>query len=115
MSLPNFSHLRPVAQPTATTPEQPAAPDGITRPLKRNAGPRFLTDVIVELGFTDRERAESAVKAAREAANTPEEVLLGWGAITVDQLARAIAERTGLDHLDLSVFQVDMGGFGIAA
>jgi len=108
LSLPNFSHLRPVAEPTATTPEQPAAPDGITRPLKRNAGPRFLTDVIVELGFTDRERAESAVEAAREAANTPEEVLLGWGAITVDQLARAIAERTGLDHLDLSVFQVDM-------
>ena len=108
MSLPNFSHLRPVAEPTATTPEQPAAPDGITRPLKRHAGPRFLTDVIVELGFTDRERAESAVNAAREAANTPEEVLLGWGAITADQLARAIAERTGLDHLDLSVFQVDM-------
>ena len=37
----------------------------ITRPLKRNGGPRFLTDVIVELGFADRERVEAAVEAAR--------------------------------------------------
>ena len=108
MSHPHHPHLRPVAATPATAPEPAAAPDGITRPLKRHAGPRFLTDVIVELGFTDRERADAAVGAAREAANTPEEVLVGWGAITADQLARAIAERNGLDHLDLSLFQVDM-------
>jgi type IV pilus assembly protein PilB len=35
-------------------------------------------------------------------------VLLEQGAIDEDQLARAIAERYGLDHLDLTVFQVDM-------
>jgi len=48
------------------------------------------------------------VATARETASTPEEVLLASGAISDDQLARAIAERNGLDHLDLSVFQVDM-------
>jgi type IV pilus assembly protein PilB len=114
-NLPNFPHLRPVPEEAAPAPEpapltlapQPPA-DGITHPVRRHAGPRFLTDVIVELGFVERDRADAAVHAAREAATTPEEVLLGWGAISDDQLARAIAERNGLDHLDLSTFQVDM-------
>jgi type IV pilus assembly protein PilB len=105
---PNSPHLRAVAPATATAAEPAAVSDGVTRPRQRRGGPRFLTDVIVELGFTDRERAESAVAAAREAAGTPEEVLLGWGAIDRDQLARAIAERNGLDHLDLRAFAVDM-------
>jgi type IV pilus assembly protein PilB len=83
-------------------------PDGVTHPLRRHAGPRFLADVIVEMGFVDREHADAAVHAARESSSTPEEVLLGWNAIGEDQLARAIAERNGLDHLDLALFHVDM-------
>jgi type IV pilus assembly protein PilB len=85
-----------------------AANDGITRPTRRYAGPRFLTDVIVELGYADRERVDAAVDSARASGATPESILLEQGAITTDQLARAIAERNGLDHLDLSVFKVDM-------
>jgi type IV pilus assembly protein PilB len=108
LNVPNTTHLRPVPDGTATAPEH-APSDGITRPRQRHAGPRFLTDVIVELGFTDRARADAAVNAAREAATTPEEILVGQGAINRDQLARAIAERTGLDHLDLRLFTVDMG------
>src|ERR687886_246731 len=116
-NLPNFPHLRPVPEEAAPAPEpgglagaaEPApAPGGVTHPLRRHAGPRFLTDVIVELGFVDRERADAAVHAAREASSTPDEVLLGWGAVSEDQLARAIAERNGLDHLDLALFHVDM-------
>src|SRR3954470_7555080 len=115
-NLPNFPHLRPASEEAAPTHEPaglalaapPPAPDGITHPIKRHAGPRFLTDVIVELGFVERDRADAAVHAARESATTAEEVLLGWGAITEDQLARAIAERNGLDHLDLTIFHVDM-------
>jgi type IV pilus assembly protein PilB len=38
----------------------------------------------------------------------PEALLLQQGAITPDQLSRAIAERYGLDHIDLSSYQVDM-------
>jgi type IV pilus assembly protein PilB len=115
-NLPNFPHLRPVPQEAAPAPEpgplalapQPPAVDGISHPGRRHAGPRFLTDVIVELGFVERDRADAAVHAARESSATPEEVLVGWGAITEDQLARAIAERNGLDHLDLTAFHVDM-------
>src|SRR5919199_6474104 len=88
LNLPNFPHLRPVLQEAAPTPDpaavalpQPPAADGVTHPLKRHAGPRFLTDVIVELGFVERERADAAVQAAREGSTTPEDVLLGWGAI----------------------------------
>ena len=38
----------------------------------------------------------------------PESLLLEQGAITADQLSRAVAERYGLDHVDLSVYSVDM-------
>jgi type IV pilus assembly protein PilB len=89
--------------------DAPGAPfDGITRPGQRHGGPRFLTDVIVSLGFTDRERADAAVAAARDAGAAAEDLLVEWGAITSDQLARAVAERNGLDHLDLTAFHVDM-------
>jgi type IV pilus assembly protein PilB len=114
---PNFPHLRPTAEAAAVAPEPAAgdaAPaDGITRPRQRHGGPRFLTDVIVELGYTDRERADAAVDAARAAGTTPEEILLHDSAITADQLARAIAERNGLDYLDLSRFQVDMAAVNL--
>ncbi|HEX6390066.1 MAG TPA: ATPase, T2SS/T4P/T4SS family [Solirubrobacteraceae bacterium] len=109
---PSHPPLHQPAQPVAAPSAEPDAPEaptgGITRPRQRHGGPRFLTDVIVELGHTDRERADAAVETARASATTPEEVLLGWGAITQDELARAIAERNGLDHLDLSAFAVDM-------
>ncbi|MEY2534704.1 MAG: type pilus assembly protein PilB [bacterium] len=51
--------------------------------------------------------------AARDAGMTPEDVLLQGNAITADQLARAIAERNGLDHLDLSRFQPDMAAVNL--
>jgi type IV pilus assembly protein PilB len=83
--------------------------DGVTPPRARHGGPRFLTDVIVELGMASAERVAEAVEAARAGGLTAEEALLRSGALTQDALSRAIAERNGLDHLDLSVFGVDMG------
>jgi type IV pilus assembly protein PilB len=81
--------------------------DGVTRPAGRGRS-RFLTDVLVELGFAARERVDEAITQARMAGTTPEHLLLESGTITQDQLARATAERHGLDHLDLTVFKVDM-------
>jgi type IV pilus assembly protein PilB len=54
------------------------------------------------------ERARQAIEEARTAAMPPEALLLQQGAINGDQLSRAIAERYGLDHIDLSVYPVDM-------
>jgi type IV pilus assembly protein PilB len=82
--------------------------NGVTPPRSPHAGPRFLTDVIVELGHASRERVEEAIEAARASGTTPEELLLQGGALSADALARSIAERNGLDHLDLAVFRVDM-------
>ena len=64
--------------------------------------------MIVELGFLPRERVDAAVEEAQAAGRTPEQVLLESGALTGDQLARAIAERFGLDHVDLHVFKADL-------
>ena len=103
------SHLRPVSR-MAPAPQVPEGTgSGITPPSRRGGSGRFLTDVLVELGFVDRERATRAIEEARQAGRPPERVLLESRAITTDQLSRAIAERYGLDHIDLGIFSVDMG------
>jgi hypothetical protein len=80
---------------------------GVTPPSLSGAGRRFLSDILVELGFVDETEAERAVEAARNPGQTPEKVLLESGTITEDQLARALAERYALDHIDLTEFPVD--------
>ncbi|HWH96569.1 MAG TPA: ATPase, T2SS/T4P/T4SS family [Baekduia sp.] len=101
--------LAPTPIAPAASNERPADWNGVTPPRRTGGGSaRFLTDVIVELGFADRPRVEQAVEAARATGTTPERVLLDQGSLSLENLARAIAERHGLDHLDLSVFHVDM-------
>jgi type IV pilus assembly protein PilB len=81
---------------------------GITRPSRRGSSARFLTDVIVDMGLASRGQVEEAIETSRNLGTTPESVLLEGGALTHDGLARALAERYGLDHLDLAMFGVDM-------
>jgi hypothetical protein len=85
----------------------PLTAPGVTAPSLSDAGRRFLSDILVELGFVGEDAAAQAVEAARHPGQTPEKVLLESGAITEDQLARALAERYGLDHIDLTQFPVD--------
>jgi hypothetical protein len=85
----------------------PLSGPGVTSPSLNGAGRRFLSDILVELGFVEEQAAEHAVEAARHPGQTPEKVLLQAGTITEDQLARALAERYGLDHIDLTEFPVD--------
>ncbi|MEA2151227.1 MAG: type pilus assembly protein PilB, partial [Solirubrobacteraceae bacterium] len=91
----------------------PASPgpraDGITRPRQAGGPARFLTDVIVDLGLVPRDRVLAAIDDARRSGRTPEDILLEQGTLTSDGLARAVAERHGLDHLDLGAFKPDMG------
>ena len=82
--------------------------NGVTPPSRRGGSGRFLTDVLVDLGFVEQQRVDAAVEAARGLGKPPERVLLDESAVTEDQLARAIGERYGLDHLDLTVFPIDM-------
>jgi type IV pilus assembly protein PilB len=82
--------------------------NGVTAPSRRGGSGRFLTDVLVDLGFVEQQRVDAAVDAARSLGRPPERVLLDHDAISEDQLARAIGERYGLDHLDLTLFPIDM-------
>jgi type IV pilus assembly protein PilB len=104
------AHLRAVdaeAETAEGTPE-PESP-GVTPPSRRGGSSRFLTDVLVELGYCDATRVEKAIDEARSSGASPERLLLDQHALTPEQLSRAIAERYGLDHLDLGMFKVDMG------
>jgi type IV pilus assembly protein PilB len=74
---------------------------------------RFVTDILVEQGVTTRERVEEATHAARGAGVTPEQFLVEQGAITPEQRARAVAERLGLEFLDLSQRRVDMAAVNL--
>jgi type IV pilus assembly protein PilB len=66
-----------------------------------------VTEILVDLGFVDAEAVEAATEQATEQGSAPEKVLLAEGTISEEQLARAVAERFGLDHLDLQVYRVD--------
>jgi len=66
-----------------------------------------LTDVLVDLEFVERAVMDEAVDKAHSAGSAAERVLLTQGAITEDQLARAVAERFGLDHVALRNYKVD--------
>jgi type IV pilus assembly protein PilB len=88
--------------------EQPKAPHGLSSPRVRGRHKGFVSDVLVELGFVSHEVVQRAIEQARTAARPPERLLVDQGAIDADQLSRAVADRYGLDHVDLSVYQVDM-------
>src|SRR5215211_7282351 len=86
---------------------KPKKGNGITTPSRRGGSGRVLTDVIVDLGFVEREAMDDAVQMAHSAGSAAERVLVSTGAITESDLARAVAERFGLDHLDLQLYRVD--------
>jgi type IV pilus assembly protein PilB len=104
-------HLRPVPDGGATAPalEPQSGIPGLTPPATAGGSNRFITDVLEELGYVGSEQVVQAIEAARNAGKSPEALLLERQVITPDQLSRAIAERFGLNHLDLTEFNVDMG------
>src|SRR5687767_3791297 len=80
---------------------------GITTPSRRGGSGRILSDVLVDLGFVARTRMDAVLDAATREGAAPERILLAGGELSESQLARGVAERFGLDHLDLDRFRVD--------
>jgi type IV pilus assembly protein PilB len=105
----------PGAGEHATADEAEGVWTGITRPSRRSAQHRFLTDVIVEMGFVSRRQVDDALETSRGSGTTPERVLIEQGVLNTDALSRALAERYGLDHLDLNTFQVDMAAANLVS
>src|SRR3954463_6426457 len=81
--------------------------NGVTTPSRRGGSGRVLAGVLVDLGFVERAQMDDAVEKATAAGSAVETVLLANGALNEDQLARAVAERFGLDPLDLRTLRVD--------
>ncbi|MGI8596990.1 MAG: hypothetical protein ACR2LY_06865, partial [Thermoleophilaceae bacterium] len=79
--------------------EARARSPGLTPPRLGRRGSRSLTDSIVALGFLSPERVEAAVTESRATGRRPEAVLLDQSALTSDQLARATADRLGVEHV----------------
>ena len=69
---------------------------------------RLLGDVIVDLGFCDRETVERAVAEARESGRPMGQLLLEQHNLRAHQLGIAIAERFGLQFVDLKVDEPDL-------
>jgi type IV pilus assembly protein PilB len=111
--------LRPVdgiAGDPGDAPIKPSGPGsvaGITPPRRRGGAARFITDVIVELGFVPKEKVDAAVEQGRAVHQSPEQVLLESGVLGADELARATAERFGLDHVDLTVYKPDIAAVNL--
>ncbi|NLT05672.1 MAG: Flp pilus assembly complex ATPase component TadA [Solirubrobacterales bacterium] len=91
--------------PPAASPAE--APSGFTPPSRRGGQPRRIGDAIVELGFASREAVERAVELARATGQTTGQALLEADVVTADQHARAVAERFGVDHVDLGIAAID--------
>src|SRR3954452_2361234 len=75
----------PTASAVADSPVAESHPEGwggITPPRRRGGAARFITDVVVELGFLPKERVDGAVEEARSGGESPEDVLLKSGALS---------------------------------
>jgi type IV pilus assembly protein PilB len=88
-------------------------PRGLIAPIRRGRSHRLIGEVIVDLGLAEPETVQAAVSLARELRSTTGQVLIERGELRHDQLAVALAERLGIDYVDLSVFDIDMGAVNL--
>src|ERR1700751_5813111 len=116
----------PPGGPTAASPE-----GALERPDRRDAGrrepervglyppqrsgrsTRMIGEVAVDLGLADKKTVEECVELARGQGRPTGQVLVELGVLRHDQLARVVAERFGLDYVDLSLFELDMGAVSL--
>jgi type IV pilus assembly protein PilB len=93
---------------TAAASAGPFPVPGLTPPTQRTGAKRRIGDVIVTLGFAERERVEKVVSQGKRGVPLGQ-LLIEAGVVDSNQLAHALAERNGLDFVDLNRFEVDHG------
>jgi len=106
-----------VSVPPPSTSLSPAIPyhdgppvsdiPGLISPLSSGRSTRLIGQVVVELGFAKEEAVERAVMHARESGRLTGRVLIEDGVLTPQQLARVLAERFGIERIDLTIFRID--------
>jgi type IV pilus assembly protein PilB len=107
--------LRPVPETDIkdSTEETEKSWNGLRRAPHAGRSKRLIGDVAVDLGFTSREVVEQAVTTAKTEGKPTGRVLVEQGILRPDQLAQVVAERFGLDYIDLSVYELDMGAVNL--
>jgi type IV pilus assembly protein PilB len=95
------------SHPPVRVPDGTGYPPGLIPPARRRRSQSLIGDVIADLGFARRDVVDAAVAMSREQGKTTGQILVESGALRSDQLARALAERFGIDFIDLTVFEVD--------
>jgi type IV pilus assembly protein PilB len=93
----------------------PSSPAGLVPASRRNEPGRRLGDILVELGFAERGVVEATVALAREDGRPIGQALIESRTVDSGQLARALAERNGLDYVDLNEFEVDHGAANLVS
>jgi type IV pilus assembly protein PilB len=88
---------------------------GLTSPTTRGRSVRRIGEVIVTLGYAEQQVVEAAVEMARDRGEPTGKVLLDTGVLTAEQLAHAVAERFGLEYVDLSIFKPDLGAANLVS
>jgi type IV pilus assembly protein PilB len=106
----------PENESASDTPDQSSGPPpGLTAPRRRGERARFIGDVLVELDLVEREKVDKAVREGKGSGRRVGEILLETGAITHDVLARALAERHGFYHVDLTVYKPDLSAVNLVS
>src|SRR5918999_215036 len=82
---------------------------GLIPPTKRTGEKRRIGDVIVQLGFAEREVVEQVVEHGRRDGVPLGQALIDAGIVNSAQLAQALAERNALEYVNLNAFDVDKG------
>ncbi|MBI5105606.1 MAG: Flp pilus assembly complex ATPase component TadA [Solirubrobacterales bacterium] len=105
--------MTPPLENAAVAPADPSAVDyapavkGLVPPRSRGRSTRLIGEIVVELGYATDEAVEQAVIHARETGRLTGRVLIEDGVLTPTQLARVLAERFGMDRVDLADLKVD--------
>src|SRR3954466_2981374 len=85
----------------------PAIP-GLTAPSMRGRSAKQIGDIVVGFGYAGAESVDLAIAESRTSGRRTGEVLVDRGVLTPAQLSKVIAERFGVDHVDLNAYRVDM-------
>jgi len=107
------SSVASVKSPRGAADHRKVELQALTSAASESRPGRLIGDVVVDLGFATREKVEEAVEMARSQGKPTGQVLVEQGILRHDQLARVVAERYGLDHVDLSVYELDMGAVNL--
>ncbi len=90
-------------------------PKGIVPSGRPTGRSRLIGEIVVDLGLASRDDVEAAVQQARAEGRSTGEMLVARQTLTSDELARVLAERFGVDYVDLGVFSVDMNAAHLIA